>query len=93
MITGKPYLEVLHPRHLQIEEHQVGPQFNDLLQDLGAILGLTYYGHFGQKIQFLPQDLPRDLFVVGDDGPDEAIHLKLVYYRTSQKRIKYWPAG
>ena len=62
-------------------------------QDLAAILGLAYNGDFGQKLQFLAQDLARDLFVVGDQGLDDSVHLKFVYYRTSENPTKKWPAG
>lgn len=79
------HFEAFHPRHLQIEEYQVRPQLDDLLQDLGAIFGLAYYGHIGKQFQLFPQDPPRDLFIVGDDGLDRTIHLTLVYYRIPQK--------
>ena len=59
-------------RHLDVEEHQVGPQFGDRLDRFEAVGAFADNVDVGMKAEVFAQYPARKLFVVDDDHPHAA---------------------
>ena len=69
------HLEAGQPRHLHIEEHQVGLQAVDGLERLDAVAGLADHLDPADLSEQIPQLVARELLIVHENGPQ--IHVRL----------------
>ena len=62
------HLETAQPRHLEIQQHQVGLETLDLDQGIVAVRGLADHLDIRHRAQFVPQHLAGDRLVIHDQG-------------------------
>ena len=65
------HIEAAHPRHLEVEEDNIGLETGDLAECFLAVLGFAYDLHIADLLKFLPKYLPGDRLVVHDQALDQ----------------------
>ena len=64
------HLEAVEPRHLHVEENQVGLLFSDERGGFLAVHGFGRDRHMRMALQVQPHPLTGERLVVGDDRPE-----------------------
>ena len=64
------YFKATHDRHLQIKENEVGPDVQNLLQRIDAVLSLSYHLYFWNELKVFPQNPSRDSLIIHDQRSD-----------------------
>jgi hypothetical protein len=68
MTMGSDHVEAAQSGHLEIEQHQVGLEALDLDEGIVAVRSLADHLDIIHRVQFIPQHLTGDRFVIDDQG-------------------------